>query len=65
MEPKTEKKWKTMTELQRRMLAMYAANTFGAVFGAVFGLGSKINHSCVPNVPFCVRSGAGEKNISC
>lgn len=44
--------WQSMPELQRRVLAIFAANAFGDVFF----LGSRINHSCIPNINFAYNS---------
>ncbi|KAF1952906.1 TPR domain protein, partial [Byssothecium circinans] len=44
--------WQEMPELQRRVLAIFAANAFGDVFL----LGSRINHSCIPNIHFAYNS---------
>lgn len=38
-----------MTELDRKVLAIFAANAFN---GGIFLLGSRMNHSCVPNTDF-------------
>ncbi|CAI7651134.1 unnamed protein product [Penicillium discolor] len=42
------KSWQELPELHRKVLSIYAANAFGCVFF----LGSRINHSCIPNVNF-------------
>lgn len=47
-----EQSWQQIPELHRRVLAIYAANAFGNVFL----LGSRINHSCVPNIHFANNS---------
>jgi hypothetical protein len=39
--------WSTLTYMQRKVLAIYQTNNFD---GSVVLLGSRINHSCVPNV---------------
>ncbi|KAF2868037.1 TPR domain protein [Massariosphaeria phaeospora] len=41
-------KWQEIPELHRKVLAISAANAFGNVFF----LGSRINHSCIPNIHF-------------
>lgn len=43
-----EQNWQQIPELLRRVLTIYAANAFGNVFL----LGSRINHSCIPNIHF-------------
>lgn len=40
--------WEQIPEIQRTVLAIYKANAFGSVFS----LGSRFNHSCVPNIHF-------------
>lgn len=47
-EREMEQAWQDISELNRKVLAIYAANAFGDVFL----LGSRINHSCLPNVHF-------------
>jgi hypothetical protein len=44
--------WKLMPELQRKALAIFAANAFGDVYL----LGSRINYSCLPNIYFAYNS---------
>lgn len=44
--------WQEIPELHRTVLAIYAANAFGSVFL----LGSRINHSCLPNIHFAYNS---------
>jgi hypothetical protein len=48
VELETGKSWQDLPELHRKVLAIYAANTFGSVFY----FGSRLNHSCIPNVNF-------------
>ncbi|KAJ5503599.1 hypothetical protein N7463_006473 [Penicillium fimorum] len=48
VEYETGKSWQELPEVHRKVLAIYAANAFGYVFF----LGSRINHSCIPNVNF-------------
>ena len=43
-----EQTWQEISELHRKVLSIYAANAFGSVFL----LGSRINHSCLPNIHF-------------
>ena len=43
-----EQNWPEIPFLHRKVLAIYAANAFGSVFL----LGSRINHSCIPNIHF-------------
>jgi hypothetical protein len=38
--------WSTLTHMQRKVLAVYQTNNFG---DSVVLLGSRINHSCIPN----------------
>jgi hypothetical protein len=40
--------WQAMSPVERKVLAIWAANAFGHVFL----LGSRINHSCIPNIHF-------------
>jgi hypothetical protein len=47
-----EQNWQEIPELHRTVLAIYAANAFGRVFL----LGSRINHSCLPNINFAYNS---------
>lgn len=47
-----EQDWQQIPELHHRVLAIYAANAFGNVFL----LGSRINHSCIPNIHFANNS---------
>lgn len=42
------KKWQQTSALDRQVLAIWETNTFGDVFH----LGSRFNHSCVPNINF-------------
>jgi hypothetical protein len=51
--------WERMPELHRRVLAIYAANAFGSVFL----LGSRINHSCTPNVHFAYNPALEEETF--
>ncbi|KAF7131479.1 hypothetical protein CNMCM5793_004704 [Aspergillus hiratsukae] len=51
--------WLQLTELHRTVLSIYVANTFGAVFL----LGSRINHSCVPNLDFSYNSALGKETF--
>lgn len=51
-EREMEQDWQQIPELHRRVLAIYAANAFGNVFL----LGSRINHSCIPNIHFANNS---------
>lgn len=44
--------WDEIQDVHRRVLAIYAANAFGGVFL----LGSRINHSCLPNINFAYNS---------
>lgn len=52
VEREMEQGWKKILELHRRVLAIYAVNAFGNVFL----LGSRINHSCIPNIHFANNS---------
>ncbi|KAF7592476.1 hypothetical protein BBP40_000211 [Aspergillus hancockii] len=47
-EREMERKWQQIPELHRTVLSIYAANAFRGVFL----LGSRFNHSCIPNVNF-------------
>jgi hypothetical protein len=47
-----ERNWQQIPELHRTVLSIYAANAFRGVFL----LGSRINHSCIPNVNFAYNS---------
>lgn len=47
-EREMERKWHEIPELHRTVLSIYAANAFDGVFL----LGSRFNHSCIPNVHF-------------
>lgn len=51
-EREMEQNWQQIPELHRSVLAIYAANAFGNVFL----LGSRINHSCIPNIHFANNS---------
>ncbi len=44
--------WQKIPQLDRTVLRIYAANAFGGVFL----LGSRINHSCLPNIHFAYKS---------
>jgi hypothetical protein len=48
VEQATGQGWYEFPELHRKVLAIYAANSFNGVFL----LGSRINHSCIPNIDF-------------
>ncbi|TVY18236.1 SET domain-containing protein 5 [Lachnellula arida] len=48
-----------MPQLHRRVLAVWVANCFGDVFL----LGSRINHSCAPNVHFAYNSALGKQTF--
>ncbi|PYH76157.1 TPR domain protein [Aspergillus uvarum CBS 121591] len=48
-EREIETQWEEMTDLDRKVLAIFAANAFN---GGVFPLGSRMNHSCIPNTDF-------------
>lgn len=47
-EREMEHTWQEIPKLHRTVLSVYAANAFGSVFW----LGSRINHSCLPNLNF-------------
>lgn len=51
-EHEMEQNWQQMPKLHRTVLAIYAVNAFGDVFL----LGSRINHSCIPNIHFAYNS---------
>lgn len=51
-EREMQQTWQEIPELHRTVLAIYAANAFGSVFL----LGSRINHSCLPNIHFAYNS---------
>jgi hypothetical protein len=51
-ENETGQSWQTMPELQWRVFSIFAANAFGDVFL----LGSRINHSCIPNIHLAYNS---------
>jgi SET domain-containing protein len=44
---KRENDWKSLPELRHKLLAIYAANSFG---NDVFWLASRFNHACIPNI---------------
>jgi hypothetical protein len=48
VEQATGQSWHILPELHRKVLAIYAANSFDRVFL----LGPRINHSCIPNIDF-------------
>lgn len=48
VEREMEQDWQQIPDLHRTVLAIYGANSFGDVFL----LGSRINHSCLPNIHF-------------
>jgi hypothetical protein len=45
-------RWNDISELHRKVLSVWATNTFGEVFL----LGSRFNHSCIPNVDFAYNT---------
>jgi hypothetical protein len=47
-EDETGRAWQAMSPMERKILTIWAANTFGHVFL----LGSRFNHSCIPNINF-------------
>jgi hypothetical protein len=51
-EREMDRDWEKIPELHRKVLGVWAANAFGSVFL----LGSRINHSCTPNVNFAYNS---------
>ncbi|KFY65616.1 hypothetical protein V496_02447 [Pseudogymnoascus sp. VKM F-4515 (FW-2607)] len=51
-EREMDQDWEKIPELHRKVLGVWAANAFGSVFL----LGSRINHSCTPNVNFAYNS---------
>jgi hypothetical protein len=51
--------WDALSEVHRQVLAIYAANAFGSVFL----LGSRINHSCVPNLHFAYNTTIGKETF--
>jgi SET domain-containing protein len=44
---KRDNDWESLPELNRKVLAIYAANSFGK---DVFWLASRFNHACIPNI---------------
>lgn len=48
VERQMQQNWEDISDLHRRVLAIWATNTFGSLFW----LGSRINHSCLPNIHF-------------
>ncbi|XMA13710.1 hypothetical protein WAI453_006501 [Rhynchosporium graminicola] len=51
--------WENTPKIHRRVLGIWAANSFGDVFL----LGSRINHSCIPNVNFAYNSTLGKQTF--
>ncbi|KAJ5998544.1 hypothetical protein N7451_006354 [Penicillium sp. IBT 35674x] len=48
-----EKSWEGIPELHRTVLSTFKANAFG---GMIFLTGSRINHSCIPNLNFAYNN---------
>jgi hypothetical protein len=51
--------WENILHIHRKVLGIWAANSFGDVFL----LGSRINHSCIPNVNFAYNSTLGKQTF--
>jgi hypothetical protein len=51
--------WEMMPELQRKVFSIFAANAFGDVFL----LGSRINHSCIPNIDFAYNTSLAKETF--
>ncbi|CZT53325.1 uncharacterized protein RSE6_14818 [Rhynchosporium secalis] len=51
--------WENIPKIHRRVLGIWAANSFGDVFL----LGSRINHSHIPNVNFAYKSTLGKQTF--
>jgi hypothetical protein len=51
--------WEAMSPLERKILAIWAANAFGHVFL----LGSRFNHSCIPNIHFAYNPDLGKETF--
>lgn len=49
LESQTGQTWDEMPELHRKVLGIYTANSFDNSVDSVFLLGSRFNHSCLPN----------------
>ena len=58
-EREMQQDWQDISGLHRKVLSIYAANAFGNVFL----LGSRINHSCLPNVNFAYNSKLKEETF--
>lgn len=58
-EREMEQAWQDISELHRKVLSIYAANAFGNVYF----LGSRINHSCLPNVNFAYNANLKEETF--
>jgi hypothetical protein len=58
-EREMEQAWQDISELHRKVLSIYAANAFGNIYL----LGSRINHSCLPNVNFAYNSKLKEETF--
>lgn len=53
------KSWQELPELHRKVLSIYEVNAFGCVFF----LGSRINHSCIPNSTFAYNESLKEETF--